>query len=355
VREIFSAPARFTMENVDSVYFGGGTPSRLSTEQLARIVNALEACFSIIPDAERTIEINPEDSTHDYLSALFQSGFNRLSVGIQSLRPGDLKVMRRAHTADQAGEVIDIARGAGFERLSVDLIFGLPDQTVEDWMSGVEFVVAQQVPHISTYGLTVEPKTLLAKWISTGQSPAPDDDLMADMYLATIDRLDCAGYDHYEISSFAIPGAESRHNSAYWRHANYVGFGPSAHSFWWDCSATRWSNVRSLRRYIDAACREDEVVDSREVLKDGQLASERIMLGLRTSAGLSRIELRNRYGYEFSSIGEERIRELQEGGNLSDTSSIISLTPTGRLVINGVTRLLCDDLSLTRLRQPQGG
>ncbi|MFC2085617.1 radical SAM family heme chaperone HemW [Bacteroidota bacterium] len=345
VDEIGSVPDRYRVEKIETIYFGGGTPSRLSVKQLERICTVLDDVFVIDPAAERTIEINPEDSSPDYVAGLASLGFNRLSVGIQSFDDDSLRFMLRSHTAAQARAVIDTARQAGFSQISIDLIFGLPGQEIADWMTGVAFAVDREIPHVSTYGLTVEPRTLLNKWIRDGAQQQPDENLMADMYLATIDRLASAGFHHYEISSFAQAGSESRHNGAYWRHANYLGFGPSAHSFWWDTVAARWSNVRNLRKYLESVAIGETSVDNREILTSDQLISERVMLGLRTASGVSRSELRSRYGCEFSEWGEKRITDLKTSGKLTDSASGISLTQAGRLVSNAVTRYVCDDLA----------
>jgi oxygen-independent coproporphyrinogen-3 oxidase len=345
-RDINLTADLFEKEVVETVYFGGGTPSRLSVQQLGRIVEVLESRFLITDGAERTIEVNPEDADTEYLRGLGAIGFNRLSIGVQSLRENDLNFMRRSHTIAEAHSVIDSARNAGFQQFSVDLIFGLPEQSIADWMEGIDFVISKRVPHLSAYGLTVEPKTLLNKWIRDGAASTPDEDIMAAMFAETMAKLRAVGYHHYEVSSYSLPGSESQHNSSYWSHENYLGFGPSAHSFWWDGPATRWSNVRNLSTYLSAEPGGTDSIDVSEILTNRQLADERVMLGLRTSDGVSRANLGTRYGFRFTAVAEERIDGLVHRHKLQDSQDVIVLTDAGLLVANEIARLLTADDAL---------
>jgi oxygen-independent coproporphyrinogen III oxidase len=233
------------------VYFGGGTPSRLSVDAWFGIVEQLRSHFDLSNLREFTVEANPDDVDIDYLRELRRVGVTRLSLGVQSFFDSDLQAMNRAHDADQAERVIEIAHAAGFDDLSIDLIFGLPDQPFEYWGANLEKAVRLGVTHISTYGLTVEPGTPLEKDIRRGLAVRARRRHGRGRAIFLHDGLSSrAGFEHYEISSFAKPGHRSRHNHAYWNHTNYIGFGPSAHSFWWKgLPAARWSNVRNLARY----------------------------------------------------------------------------------------------------------
>ena len=223
-------------EPVETIYFGGGTPSLLSAAALGDVLNAVHRAFPTADVRETTLEMNPEEADPDYLRALRSLGFDRLSIGVQSFYEADLTFLNRSHTPEQAVQAIERARKAGFDNMSVDLIFGIPDQPDEYWCANVQKLSRLGVPHLSTYGLTIEERTPLRKMVMQGRvTPAPDEEY-ADRFLFAMDFLRGQGYEHYEISSFALPGRRSRHNEAYWRHANYLGFGPSAHSFWWDRS-----------------------------------------------------------------------------------------------------------------------
>lgn len=349
IHEIETTPVRLTKEPVETVYFGGGTPSRLPVGQLDRISAVLSRRFSIADDAEWTIEINPDDSSAAYLGKLRAMNFNRLSIGIQSLKAADLEFMRRAHTTQQAIRVVETARESGFKALSIDLIFGVPGQRLRDWMTGIQFAIEQTIPHISTYGLTVEPGTLFNKWIEGGKASRPDEESMSEMYLSTIEALTAAGYRHYETSSFSLPGSESRHNRAYWQHKNYLGFGPSAHSFWWSPAepdpVSRWSNVRSLRRYIAPPTEYGGSIDQVESLTMDELAVERIMLGLRTSDGIARRELKERYRLDVNEAGEELIAQLVQEGLMTDDETTLRLTPSGHLLADAITGELCSKMA----------
>ncbi|MDX1530054.1 MAG: radical SAM family heme chaperone HemW, partial [Rhodothermales bacterium] len=220
-------------EPLETVYFGGGTPSLLPLEDVARLLRAVELHFDVSRAEEVTFEVNPEDVTRDYLEGLRALGVTRLSLGVQSFFDEDLRFMNRVHGAAEAERAVDAVRRAGFETFSVDLIFGVPEQPAEHWLANLEKAARMEVPHLSTYGLTVEERTPLHKMVATGRvSPAPDESMRA-RYLDTMETLRHHGYEHYEISSFARPGRHAEHNQLYWSHANYLGFGPSAHSFWW--------------------------------------------------------------------------------------------------------------------------
>jgi oxygen-independent coproporphyrinogen III oxidase len=331
-------------EPIETVYFGGGTPSRLSIEDWFGIVEQLRTHFDLSDLREFTVEANPDDVDLDYLRELRRLGVTRLSLGVQSFFESDLQAMNRAHDADQAERVIGIAHSAGFADLSIDLIFGLPDQPFEYWGANLEKAVRLGVTHISTYGLTVEPGTPLEKDIKRGLLSVPDDDTVAERYAFTMEYLRERGFEHYEISSFAKPGHRSRHNHAYWNHTNYIGFGPSAHSFWWKgLPAARWSNVRNLARYEALMKQSLPPLDDRESVSIDRLANEYIMLRLRTSDGIDLAVLNDRYGCDLLFEREEAIHSLSTQGYLIQENGSLMLTDAGKHLCNSVTKLLLLD------------
>ena len=306
---------------------------------LQDILNALEASFETEHATEYTFEINPDGVDVAYLDGLRRLGLTRLSIGIQSFLEADLQWMRRAHTAEEAASIIPLVRNAGFTNFSIDLIFGLPQQPAGQWTRNLEQAIALDVPHLSTYGLTIEPKTPLFKQVQHGLvTPATDADVGAQ-YRETMAFLEDAGYEHYEVSSFARPGCRSQHNQQYWTHANYLGFGPSAHSFWWDgATAERWANVRNLRAYNASLETNDSMIDHRETLTKSQLADEYLLLRLRTRDGLESTLAQNRYGLNLRA--QDALDALIQEGLMEEDAGRYRLTPAGFAVCDAVTAQL---------------
>jgi len=257
--------------------------------------------------------------------------------------------MRRVHTADQADTVVAMAREAGFDNLSLDLIFGLPDQPEEYWAANLERAVRLGAEHLSTYGLTIEERTALGKAVASGRVVPADDETMAVRYRFTMDYLRAHGYEHYEISAFAKPGRRAVHNARYWTHANYLGVGPSAHSFWWDrrlggAGARRWSNVRSLARYEALIGQGRAPLDEQQQLSLDTLANEFLMLRLRTSDGLDLDTLEGRYGVDLLAERVDEIAALEAAGLARLRGTTLRLTDEGKLVADAVTeRLVLDE------------
>ena len=229
-------------EPIDTIYFGGGTPSLLTVEQVHSILETVSSCYDTSPVREITFELNPDDVDITYLTALRNTGVNRLSIGVQSFFDDDLQWMHRAHSSEQARNILEWAYAAGFDNFSVDLIFGLPTQSFSTWVDNLGLLVGFRPAHISTYSLTVEPRTPLYKRVQHNKEHVVSDEMMARLYRETMQILLGEGYEHYEVSSFALPGFRSMHNQSYWAHNNYLGFGPSAHSFWAGATgeALRW-------------------------------------------------------------------------------------------------------------------
>ncbi|HYE57947.1 MAG TPA: radical SAM family heme chaperone HemW [Rhodothermales bacterium] len=336
-------------EPIGTIYFGGGTPSRLPVESVFALLDAVRRHFRAGALDEVTFELNPDDATPEYLRSLRALGIDRLSIGVQSFFDEDLRWMRRVHTADQADTVVAMAREAGFDNLSLDLIFGLPDQPEEYWAANLERAVRLGAEHLSTYGLTIEERTALGKAVASGRVVPADDETMAVRYRFTMDYLRAHGYEHYEISAFAKPGRRAVHNARYWTHANYLGVGPSAHSFWWDrrlggAGARRWSNVRSLARYEALIGQGRAPLDEQQQLSLDTLANEFLMLRLRTSDGLDLDTLEGRYGVDLLAERVDEIAALEAAGLARLRGTTLRLTDEGKLVADAVTeRLVLDE------------
>ena len=325
------------LEAVDTIYFGGGTPSQLSNDEVSRILDILHTSFDTSNASELTFEINPDDVDSTYLKALRNSGINRLSIGIQSFSDKDLQWMNRAHTKEQAKAVIDLARDTGFSNFSIDLIFGLPLQTEGTWQHSLLLVQELAPPHISTYSLTVEPGTVLHKRIQNNKDRHPEEENVAHLYRTTMNALRQYGYEHYEVSSFALDGFRSQHNQAYWTHKNYLGFGPSAHSFWRNegLSATRWKNASNLRMYIDQLASSHHFNLESETISTSELLDEYLMLRLRTIDGLNLRFLSQTFGLDLQKDKGASINRLTQAG-------LIRITDTDHLHLTDQGFAVCD-------------
>jgi len=268
---------------IATIYFGGGTPSRLAPGGVARIIEGIAAARPLAPGAEITLEANPEDVTLERAAAWRAAGVNRISLGVQSLDPAVLRWMHRTHSVAQVQSAVEAVRAAGIHDLSLDLIFGLPAALGRDWAADLEGAFALRPEHLSLYGLTVEDHTPLARWATRGEVTPVDDERYAAEFLAAAGELAARGYEHYEVSNASRPGHRARHNSAYWRRAPYLGLGPSAHSGW---ESERQWNIRDWAAYERAVAGESSVVAGRESLEEADVALEELYLGLRTREGL---------------------------------------------------------------------
>lgn len=268
---------------LETVYFGGGTPSLLPATAIASLLAAISSRAPLRETVEITLEANPEDVTDAAASAWRSAGINRISLGVQSFDDRVLQWMHRVHDAQRARAAVRTLRAAGFDNVSLDLIFALPAHLQRDWERDLETALALEPDHLSLYGLTVEPRTPLHRWIARGAAHAPSDERYAEEYLAAHARLGSAGFVFYEVSNAARPERRSRHNSAYWMGRPYAGVGPAAHSF--DGHARRW-NLAAWEAYRRALADDHSPVESEEVLTDGQRTLEQVYLGLRTDAGV---------------------------------------------------------------------
>ncbi len=340
--ELGRAAHRGFNESVATIYLGGGTPSQLASCDISRILAAADNAFDTSRVTEITIELNPEDTTATYLRELRELGINRVSLGIQSFFDDDLQFMNRSHNASEAARALELVAESDLDSYSVDLIFGLPKQPRTRWAANLERLAAFDPPHVSTYALTIEPKTPLHKQVARGLVTPETDESVAALYQTTMDTLREHGLEHYEISSFSKPGHRARHNQRYWTHANYLGFGPSAHSFWWDnaSAAHRWSSVRSLHKYLSLIRSSKDATDNRESLTLETLGEERIMLGLRTAEGIELSVLKDIYGIDLVAVNGKAIESLAQAGLLSCDDGFLRLTDRGKHVCDHVTTRL---------------
>jgi oxygen-independent coproporphyrinogen III oxidase len=318
-------------EKISTIYFGGGTPSLLETVEIQKILSALHQTFEIEQNAEITLEANPDDISAPRLESWKTAGVNRLSIGVQSFFEEDLRWMNRAHTAEQSLVSIPLALDH-FPNITIDLIYGMPTLTDEKWKANVERAISLKIPHLSCYALTVEPKTALEKMISQSKMADVDSNDQARQFLLLMDWLSGAGYEHYEISNFALPGKRSRHNSSYWRGAKYLGLGPSAHSF--DGESRQW-NIANNALYIKALDK-NELDYQKEILTPTQQMNEYIMTSLRTAEGLDVDYIKTKSG-DAASETIRRISEplLQKHLLYIDSGRLI-LTKEGKLFADGI-------------------
>jgi len=315
---------------VDTIYFGGGTPSLLEPKHVNQILETVRSKFNIAENAEITLEINPATVTAESLSAYHGLGVSRASFGVQTFNDQHLKLLARGHDANDARTTFRLLRDAGFENVSFDLIAGLPGQTVDDWRRNLEEAVKLGPEHISLYLLEIHEGTPLAEQVSSGRRPLPDEDLAAAMYELMIDRLALSGYVQYEISNFSKPGFESRHNTKYWRLDPVYGFGVSAHSF---NGSQRYSNDRDTAKYV----RVIEENQRAEVFRETtDAASEFIFLGLRLNAGIDLDEYRQRFQIDLKEDYRDEIERFLDDGLVEISTGHLCLTKKGMLFSNEV-------------------
>jgi oxygen-independent coproporphyrinogen III oxidase len=327
VNEIMLQKDYLQNENVETIYFGGGTPSLLDIEDLLLIIGQIRQIFSIAAGAEITLEANPDDITEEKLIGWKQAGINRLSIGIQSFFEEDLQWMNRAHNAQQAKESLLLVK-KHFDNITIDLIYGTPGLTNEKWKQNVDTAIALNIPHLSCYALTVEPKTPLDKLIRQHKKEDVNPDNQSEQFLLLMDWMEKAGYEHYEISNFALPGWRSRHNSSYWSGKKYLGIGPSAHSF---NGTTRKWNIANNNIYIESI-REGKIPAEHEELTATQQLNEYIMTALRTTEG---IDLEKLHKEEGNNILQKSKRYLESALMKQENHHLI-LTREGKLLADGI-------------------
>jgi oxygen-independent coproporphyrinogen-3 oxidase len=333
IRQPFFPKEVIPERSISTIYFGGGTPSILLPAELDAVLSAIRQHFEVAVDAEITLEANPDDITIGKLNDWKLLGINRLSIGIQSFADADLRWMNRAHNASQAMACIGMAQQAGFHQLSIDLIYGLPHTTTQQWEQNLEQAFNLHIPHLSCYALTVEEKTALHYFIKKGKVPAIDDARQAEQFVVLMQRMQDHGYEQYEISNFAMPGNRSRHNSSYWKGLPYFGFGPSAHSF--DGAHTRWWNVANNSLYIQQLTKGLPAFEY-EILSASQHINETIMTQLRLVEGLPFDEATQTVGHHVLTASQweplmKKVNEYSQNNWLTQSAGHLVLTNSGKL------------------------
>ena len=323
---------------VNTIYFGGGTPSLLSLKEIGELLNHINAHYPVASNAEITLEANPDTLSLEYLEGLRQLGVNRLSIGIQSFFDNDLKYLSRRHDSHHAQKCLDWAKQAGFENIGIDLIYGLPSSNADQWNKNLDIFFAYGLPHLSAYALTLEPNAILTKQIELGKvQPVNEEDALRD-YEILCQRAAENGYLHYEISNFCKRGMYSKHNASYWFGTPYIGFGPSAHSF--DGNSRQW-NVSSVEKYCVSVPKtvEGSAIE-KEILSPEQHYDEYVMLRLRTHWGIDLKWLKREMGERFSTYCEQHAQPLIAQGRLSQTREFLYLTDQQMLFADGIAEEL---------------
>jgi len=319
-------------EQIGTIYFGGGTPSLLSTAEIKTLLDTIRQQFNVNSNAEITLEANPDDINSTKLAGWRSAGINRLSLGIQSFLKEELEWMNRAHNAAQAIDCIELAKNEGFTDFSVDLIYGSPLLEDDQWKRNVDLLIKKHIPHISCYALTVEPKTALDKMILLQKKEAVDPDKQAAQFLLLMKWLGEAGYEHYEISNFAKPGFRSKHNSSYWKGIHYYGFGPSAHSF--DGKKRKW-NIANNALYI-ASIDQQTIPFEEETLTTMQQLNEYIMISLRTMEGLDLELVNKRFGQAVYEQVQNGASKYLQNNQMETRENKLLLTNNGKLLADGI-------------------
>ncbi|GAB3756029.1 radical SAM family heme chaperone HemW [Spirosoma pomorum] len=333
-------------KTLETIYFGGGTPSLLTESELERLFETIHTHFTVSPTAEITLEANPDDLNdkatvgrpaegRSKLATLRQY-VNRLSIGIQTFDEETLRWMNRAHTATEAETCVWQAREAGFENMSVDLIYGIPNRSSERWSADLYNVLALDVPHLSAYALTIEPDTAFGRWQQKGKLQPADENLAAEQFEELVKALTDHGYEHYEISNFAKPGHYARHNTAYWQRKPYLGIGPSAHSY---NGTSRQYNIANNARYV-AAIQQGQLPVTVEQLTTADQVNEYLLTGLRTKWGCSLTELTALLGADFAKQQARDLAEVYDAGWLMRDKDQLRLTEAGKLFADRVAATL---------------
>ncbi len=336
LKELAREAFRLEGQPLETIYFGGGTPSLLSAEEITALFDGISRHFTRSPDAEITLEANPDDIRPESLRHWRSLGINRLSIGVQSFRDADLQWMNRAHTATEAAAAVATAKAAGFDNFNLDLIYGLPGLDDAAWSENISRALDQGINHLSAYALTVEPKTALATLIRKKQLPDTDPGQQADQFLLLVNQLEAAGWEHYEISNFCLPGHRSRHNSAYWEGVPYLGIGPGAHSY--NGYSRRW-NISNNALYVQGI-HDNLPVWEEEILTPQNRLNEYIMTSLRRREGLSLLQVESLGGKETARQVLAAAGAYLEAGTLQQQDDRLLLTARGKLFADGIAAAL---------------
>jgi oxygen-independent coproporphyrinogen III oxidase len=319
-------------EKINTLYFGGGTPSILSTDEVNNILDIISRNFDVAPAAEITLEANPDDLVSEKLVAFKTAGINRLSIGIQSFDDAVLKFLNRAHDSTLARSSFQHARDAGFENISIDLMYALPGQDLKDWKKNIDCALSLGPNHISAYSLTIEEKTVFGKWASDKKIKVRGDDASAQELLLLIEELEHEGFEHYEVSNFSKPGFISKHNSGYWKGEKYLGVGPSAHSY---NGISRQFNISNNHLYINTL-ESGQIPATIEILSHEDKVNEYLLTTLRTSWGTDLKKLSNEHQYDLLTIHGKYVQKLLENGHALLSNETLILTKSGRLLADKI-------------------
>ncbi len=331
VKEIQLRKEEFKEEVVETIYFGGGTPSRLLIEDIQLQIAAIYENYKVVENPEITLEANPDDLSEDYLINLKQIGINRLSIGIQSFFEEDLQMMNRAHNSEEAMKCLETATKY-FDNISLDLIYGIPGMSNDKWKQNIETALSFKIPHISSYALTVEPKTALNKLIQTGKIAEPKDEVASEHFMILVETLEANGFVHYELSNFGRPDYFSKNNSAYWLGKKYIGIGPSAHSY--DGISRSW-NIANNLLYLKAI-QENKLPNEVEVLSIADRYNEYIMTGLRTIWGVSLDRIQAEFGQHYFDYLLKQTQKFIDDELLFIKGNILKPTSKGKFLADGI-------------------
>jgi len=336
VKEISLQKDYLSDKTIETIYFGGGTPSVLSKQELKCILQSVYSNFEISSQAEITCEANPDDLSDVKIKELVDVGINRLSIGIQSFNNDILKSFNRAHDSNMALNSVQRAQSIGISNISIDLIFGAPEQSTKILCSDLEIIHQLNVPHVSIYGLTIEDKTAFGRWYARGQLIPQEEEIVAEQFEIIIRDLSDWGYNQYEISNFAKNGFESQHNSSYWKSKSYIGIGPSAHSY---NGESRQYNISNNYKYIKSIERE-EIPFEKEILTKKDHINERILIQLRTIHGLDKKALIHDFDYDIVSLKSNEINQFIKLKLITQTESHLVLSRKGRLLSDSIIEKL---------------
>lgn len=327
-KELQSRAPELVSEEINTIYFGGGTPSVLLIDELKDLLNIIYQNYQVAGNAEITLEANPDDLRQAILSALKQIGFNRLSMGVQSFSESDLKLMNRRHGVMQAVQSVKWAKKAGFSNISIDLIYGLPNQTIEEWERNVRIAVELDVQHVSAYNLTYHEGTVFYEQLKKGILQELPDELSLQQFEMLVKILKEAGFEHYEISNFCKPGLYSQHNSSYWKSRKYLGIGPSAHSY--DLASRRW-NVSSISKYLEGLENNQPYFET-EILTEQDRYNDFIITGLRTVWGISEEYIQSTFSSKYFNHFVKMKAKYLQSGQLISNSGTTSISPEGLFI-----------------------
>lgn len=327
-KELIIRSVELASEEINTIYLGGGTPSVLLIDELKSLLETITENYNVSPEAEITMEANPDDLSQAVLTCLREYGFNRLSMGIQSFSEADLKLMNRRHGVMQAVQSVKWAKSAGFQNISIDLIYGLPNQTMEEWEKNIQIAIQLDVQHISAYNLTYHEGTVFYDQLKKGILKELPDELSLQQFELLIGKLKEAGFEHYEISNFCKPGYYSQHNSSYWKNKKYLGIGPSAHSF--DLTSRRW-NVSSIAGYLDGVENNKSYCEF-EILTEQDRYNDYIITGLRTIWGVSESFIGNEFSEKYLVYFRATKDRYKQSGHLLEAAETITLSAAGLFI-----------------------